>query len=366
MKILYYVGTGSNKFGGFEKFNIALFNIILNVGDDLVVVYRRPISNEPFDTYLKDKQVKTYYIYEKSDIASESKWTTSVRLSRIISKETPDLVHYNFGGVLLNPFRKFKAVWTIHCDPDLESSRYLRTLYGIYTSFCDYTLGVSKAIGNQFRNILHRANSATLYLGVPENHSDRESCREKFGFNDGEVVICNIAYHDRIKGVDVLINAINYLKNEIGVRGFRVIQVGGAPFSNEANLLKETYDKSDISDCFEFWGLRNDVEDIMVASDIYCQPSRSAGIPLSIMEAGMASLPIVATNVGGIPEVARDSQNAILCEKEDYKAIAQALRTLIENPEMRIEMGRKGYEISSSNFNRDRQAQRLYDLYYAL
>ncbi len=366
MKILYYVGTGSNKFGGLEKFNVSLFDKIIAAGDELILVYRRPISHEPFLQYLRKKDIKTYLIYGKSDIASESKWTASVRLAKIIHKEKPDLVHYNFGGVLLKPFRKFKAVYTIHCDPDLENSRYLKTIFGIYTSFCDYTLGVSKAIGRKLKNVLHLKNSETLYLGVPENKSDRNICRSEFKFNENEVIICNIAYHDSVKGVDVLIRAVDYLRHKLNISGFRVIQIGGAPFADEANNVKRVYDGCDIDDCFEFWGLRNDVEDIMAASDIYCQPSRSEGVPLSLMEAGMASLPIVATNVGGIPEVAIDGKNALLCQSEDYIAVANNLKKLILNQALRTEMGSEGFKIATAKFNIESQAELLYKRYHEI
>lgn len=111
------------------------------------------------------------------------------------------------------------------------------------------------------------------------------------------------------------------------------------------------------------WGLRDDVESIMAATDVYCQPSRSEGIPLSLMEAGMASVPVVATRVGGIPEVAFNGENAFLCESEKYEEIGQRLNELISDSLKRERMGRKGRQITSEKFNIEKQAASLVEIY---
>jgi glycosyltransferase involved in cell wall biosynthesis len=119
----------------------------------------------------------------------------------------------------------------------------------------------------------------------------------------------------------------------------------------------------DISDCFEIWGLRNDIEKILIASDVYCQTSRSEGIPLSMMEACMAQIPIVATNVGGVCEVAEHNTNALLSSNEDYKSIAINLKKLIDSVSIRKTMGKEGKRIASEKFDVASQASKLIDIY---
>jgi|GEM_PF-395824 hypothetical protein len=369
MKLLYYVGTGSNKFGGLEKFNICLFKLLKAEGWEIVVVYRRPIVNGPFKSFLDENKIPYRWLYDTFAITGESKLTNALRLAKIVSEYKPDLIHYNFGNLydialtrFRSPFQHFKAVYTAHCHANLKS-RYLRIVFGFITPFVRKIFCVSKAINEEFVKHLNSKKSQVLYLGVPENKNDRQVCRRKYGFADDEIIITNIAYHDPIKGVDILIKAADYLKNTLGVNNFRVIQIGGSPIKDAAENLKKLLVEVSLGKNFEMWGLRDDVESIMAATDVYCQPSRSEGIPLSLMEAGMASVPVVATRVGGIPEVAFNGENAFLCESEKYEEIGQRLNELISDSLKRERMGRKGRQITSEKFNIEKQAASLVEIY---
>lgn len=372
MKILYYVGTGSNKFGGLEKFNIQLFKKLLEDKHEVVVVYRRPIVDGLFKSFLDGNNIKYKWIFDSFAITCESKIANAKRLSKIVSEEKPDIIHYNFGNLydialtrFRNPSLSFKAIYTAHCHTDL-SRQYLRLVFGSLVPFVRKILCVSNAIANEFATHLKTSKAQTLYLGVPSNNCDRKDCRNKLGFSDDKIMICNIAYHDPIKGVDILMKAVDYLKNQLGVTGFKVIQIGGSPFKGLANQLMQLYKSLDISDFFEMWGLRNNIEEILAASDIYCQSSRSEGIPLSLMEAGMASIPIVATNVGGVGEVAIENVNALMSENEDYMTLALNLQKLINSTELRKKLGENGKKISTEKFEISTQANKLYDIYKSL
>jgi glycosyltransferase involved in cell wall biosynthesis len=76
-------------------------------------------------------------------------------------------------------------------------------------------------------------------------------------------------------------------------------------------------------------------------------------------------LPIVASRVGGIPEMVTDGQNGCLVAPEDLNALAYACSQLVANPELRKEMGAAGYQIVDQKFNIERQVDRLEELYFA-
>lgn len=371
MKILYYVGTGSNKFGGLEKFNVELIRQLKTQSDnmEIAMAYKRPISCCEFSDSLAKANVSTYILYDSFNLHKHSLIRTAMRLRSVIKKEKPDIIHFNFGSSVelavvkfLTGFKKIKIIYTEHCHIQIDTRRK----YLVYKLVCACSvriLCVSEAITRSLRNGIRSRKLQTLYLGVPDCRHPKELCRKKLGLPDDEVIICNIAYHDRVKGVDILIKAVDYLKNKLGQTGFKVLQIGGAPFEGISNELRELLVRADVSDVMEFWGLRNDVDAILSASDIYCQPSRSEGIPLSNMEASMAEVPIVATNVGGIPEAAHVNENALLSESEDYISIAKDLQKLINEPLLRREMGKRGREIAIHNFSIDRQVARLVEIY---
>lgn len=109
-------------------------------------------------------------------------------------------------------------------------------------------------------------------------------------------------------------------------------------------------------------GIRNDIADILAITDIYTQPSRTEGISLSIMEAMSASLPVVATNIGGIPEVVVDGFTGCLIEKENANDLADKLEKLIANSDLRKELGTNG-KIKSKEFSLITSVKKLIKIY---
>ena len=95
-------------------------------------------------------------------------------------------------------------------------------------------------------------------------------------------------------------------------------------------------------------GIRNDIDDILSASDIYLQPSRTEAISLSIMEALCHGLPIIASNVGGVPEVVNNGSNGFLVEPEDINALSNAMSEMVNSPQKRAEMGVESIKLSSN------------------
>ncbi|MDV4343033.1 glycosyltransferase family 4 protein [Methanoculleus sp. YWC-01] len=78
------------------------------------------------------------------------------------------------------------------------------------------------------------------------------------------------------------------------------------------------------------------------AADIFVLPSFSEAFPLTLLEAGAAGLPIVATNVGGVPDILHDGVNGLMSKTGDPEDLASKIATLLDNDELRAEMGKKG------------------------
>src|SRR6185437_163485 len=86
-------------------------------------------------------------------------------------------------------------------------------------------------------------------------------------------------------------------------------------------------------------GFRPDVPDILAAADIFVMPSLSEGLPLALVEAMAASLPVIASDVGGIPEVAERDAEALLIAPGDARALAAALARLLGDSALRASLG---------------------------
>lgn len=103
--------------------------------------------------------------------------------------------------------------------------------------------------------------------------------------------------------------------------------------------LQAQAQKLGVADHFQFLGYRGDVAELLSISDVFALPSLSEGMPLALLEAMAAGVPAVATNVGGVAEVLKDTESGLLVPQSDSSALAKAILALLENQELAREMG---------------------------
>lgn len=105
------------------------------------------------------------------------------------------------------------------------------------------------------------------------------------------------------------------------------------------------------------------IPDVMRESSLFCLPSYGEGTPVSIMEAMSCALPIVATRVGGIPDIVVHNQTGLLVDKGDIKGLAQALILLLSNPDEMIRLSQSARMSACEKFDGEKSADRLVKLY---
>jgi len=222
---------------------------------------------------------------------------------------------------------------------------------------------VSEAIKMRFGQIFSdNTKIETVYQGVDDIIYLKQIAREKYGMPDKIIMAC-VAFHGHIKGIDILLEAISYLKYNYGHNDFLLYQIGGGD-ENVSLKLRNLASKLNITDLVNWMGQQDNVPEILSASDIYCQPSRSEGIPLSIMEASIASLPIVASRVGGIPEAVADGITGFLVPSENAFLFAEKLHFLLSNEKERNRLGENARQFAKENFVIQRQVKKLLSLYF--
>jgi glycosyltransferase involved in cell wall biosynthesis len=115
-----------------------------------------------------------------------------------------------------------------------------------------------------------------------------------------------------------------------------------------------------------FLGARSEIPELLNALDIFVLPSLSEGLPMSVLEAMGCGLPVVATRVGGIPEVVVDGQTGLLIASEDAQQLAGALETLVQQADMRMALGQQGRMRVVAHFSLQRMVQEYQTLYESL
>lgn len=157
----------------------------------------------------------------------------------------------------------------------------------------------------------------------------------------GELVLGCIGRLDPMKAQDVLLRAIAQ------VEGVRLVILGEG---GEREKLTALARELGLDDRLEMPGWVSHPRDYLADFDALVLPSRSEGFPLTIVEAMLAARPVIATRVGSVPEAVRDGETGLLVEKNDVTGLAEAIRTLRDQPELRHRFGQQGRAIAAANW----------------
>jgi len=150
------------------------------------------------------------------------------------------------------------------------------------------------------------------------------------------------------KGVGEFVEAAQTLLAS-GVRA-RFVLVGDSDPGNPSSVSTEQLKAWQQSGAVEWWGHRMDMSEVFAKAHIICLPSYREGMPKVLIEAAACGRPIVATDAPGCREIVRHNENGLLVAVRDSAALANALRRLIEDPELRRHMGVRGRQIAEKEF----------------
>jgi len=163
----------------------------------------------------------------------------------------------------------------------------------------------------------------------------------------------------RQKGIRFLLEAVNIFQNKYK-KCIRVAIVGGGPLEKE---LKKMCEKLNINDSVIFLGFQRDIDQIMKSSKVFVLPSRCEGFGIVLLEAMKNKLPIIATNVGGIPEIITNGHEGILVPKESPKILADSINRILEDSELRDQFIQNAYKKVQDHYSIERYAHNMFNLY---
>jgi glycosyltransferase involved in cell wall biosynthesis len=158
------------------------------------------------------------------------------------------------------------------------------------------------------------------------------------------------------KGHDLLLDALPELRRR--VPRVHVLFAGAGPLEDELRRRAEVH-----GDRVCFLGHRTDMPALMAASDLVVLPSRSEALPTVLMEAAAAGRPVVATRVGGVPEVVEDGATGLLVPPGDPDGLAAAMGRLLQDAGMARDLGARARRRAAASFSLERQAERTLALW---
>ncbi len=185
--------------------------------------------------------------------------------------------------------------------------------------------------------------------------------RAELGIAAGAPIVTTVGFLRQPKAMDVLIEAAGRIAPRFP--GLQVLIVGEGADRPVYEVLIE---RLGLQDTVKLLGLRSDVPDLLAASDVAVLSTNSEGSPLSVMEYMDAALPVVATRVGGIPDLIDDGVEGLLVEPQDPDGLGDAIARMLDEPEQARRMGQRGRERRRREFDIGVMVDRLQDLYLDL
>lgn len=311
------------------------------------------------------------------------------RLIKIFREERPHIIHLNsskaggIGAVAAWAFKRLnisalkpKVVFTVHGWPFKEDrplpSKILIWLTSWFSSlFHDKVILINTADFKTAEKFIPRRKLALIFNGIEEVRflervEARKFLAKKMGrpLDDKTLVIGTIAAltATKNKGLPFLIRALHRLKAELPERRCALSIMGG---EDEYKNLKEEIRLLGLRKDVHLLGYVPDAARYLKGYDIFALPSLKEGLPYTIMEAMQAGLPVVATKVGGIPDLVSHEENGYVVPPKNEMALGEAIRNLITQDGLRKKFGDRAKEIVRSRFILRDAIKKTSELYHA-
>jgi len=201
-------------------------------------------------------------------------------------------------------------------------------------------------------------NAIEIPEAVPDTTA-RDRVRRELGASADDLLVGTLGrLVEPKKGLAIFLAAARLLSRDFPRIRFAIVGEGPARADLEERAAREG-----VSHCTLFPGLRRDVPEVMRALDLFVQPSLWEGFGITLLEAMAVGTPVVASRVGGIPEVIADGAEGLLVPPGDAPALASACAQVLRNRERAARMGKAGIERVGAEFGVERLVREIETMY---
>lgn len=304
-----------------------------------------------------------------------SNWASLLQIRHIFLNHPFDILHThkpkdNVLAILAGLIsRRSLVVRTVHGLPEpFSGMQYLRMLlHELPNQFCnkflvDEIIAVSRGLENRLAGYYGANKVLCIHNGISHNHSgtsvDIREIRSGLGVKETDYVIGSVGRLTAVKGHEFFIKAGARLMEHRET--MKLLLIGDGPLRKNLEALTL---RLGIGDRVIFAGHRDNPRALLQAMDIFVLPSLNEGIPLALLEAMSASRPIVASRVGGIPEVLDHEQTGILVEPGNEHALADACDRLIIDNTLAKRLGAAAHLKAVNHFSSKVMAEKVVAIY---
>ena len=263
------------------------------------------------------------------------------QLRKMIADINPDLVHVHsakagFLGRMVADKLDVPVIYTVHgwafSDGNSGIKKFATSLIERYTSsFTSFYIFVShydRMLG-KLRGVVGNVPNAVVFNGIASKNFDGDANRNKS--SNEKVTLLTVTRLVKQKNISRLVKVVSRVKGN-----FTLDIVGYGP---ERDKLESLVDQLGLREKVNFLGEVENVESLLQSSDIFLLSSEWEGLPISLIEACRHSLPMVATNVGGVSEIIDDGVNGYLIPCSSHSSFSHRIDELISSSEKRYRFG---------------------------
>ena len=287
---------------------------------------------------------------------ADLRWMSALR--RLLMRRTYDVVHFHLpyaaalGQLVVSSLPRPARPGVVYTEHSLWDRARLvnRALVRASMVRGERVVAVSQASYEHLPPPLRR-RATTVVHGVDLSQADalvtrreelRSALRAELGAPDEELVFITVANLRPEKGYDVLLDAA-HAAVELGVP-VRFAAVGRGPLRDE---MLARHAGLGLGERFVFLGQRDDVLELLAGADAFVLASRWEGLPVALMEATSVGLPVIASAIGGVPQVLEDETDALLVPPGDVSALVDAVVRMASDAGLRQRLGRRAKQRSA-------------------
>ncbi len=291
-------------------------------------------------------------------------------ISHVVKEIRPELVYItpNAGGkaffkdfIVVQMLKSMGCKVIAHYHNKGVSAYQSKWIYNfLYKRFFS-NLKVILLAENLYKDIAKYVKREDVYIcpnGIPS------SCKEEMEARRNNVIPHLLFLSNLLisKGVIVLLDALKILKEKEYT--FVCQFIGGETAEINAVQFFEEVNKRELSDLVTYVGrkVREEKEAFFRQADIFVFPTYYETFGLVNLEAMEYKLPVISTNEGGIPDIVKDGENGLICEKQNPVSLADCIAKLLDNEELRVKMGSAGHEKFCREFTLDKFENRMRDI----
>ena len=355
MKILHV--DPETSFGGGERQVAGLIRHLARRGHESVLA---AAAGSPLAANVPAADARLRPLAIRNDLDLAAAW----HLKRLVAAESPHIVHFHTSRAhAMSPWLRRhapRAVVTRRMDYALRPGWWTDLLYNRSVAA---TVAISEEVRRRMLAAGVRAERVRVIhsaveppAGLP-GAAGRAAARARFGVG-GELAIGIVAALETRKGHDVLLHALARLRRD-GIAMCCLVCGDGSRRAQLESLAQGL----GIADAVRFLGEQRQVADVLAALDVFVLPSRHEGLGVAILEAMAMALPVVASDVGGIPEIVDAGRTGVLVPPEDAAALASAIAALDRDRALAHQMGAAGRARVLAEFSMEVMADRYERLY---